>query len=69
MVGKGMGLGVGWREKVWKGPSGFDILHEDILMLIWDNLKKIYFSPQKKVLFYLHTHMASFLNVLSLCAG
>lgn len=63
-----MGLGVGWGEKVWNGQSGFDILHEDTLMLIWDNKKKIYFSPQRKFS-YLHPYIASFLNVLSLCAG
>lgn len=68
MVGKGMGLGVGWVEKVWKGHSGFDILHEDILMLIWDNKRKSIFPPKRKFSF-IYTHTASFLNVLSLCAG
>ena len=73
MNGTGGGLG---REGCLCGrlfhtnsQSGFDILHEDTLMLIWDNKKKNLFFPPKKVLFYLHPYIASFLNVLSLCAG
>ena len=64
--GKVNGTG-GWGEKVWKGQSSSDILHEDILMLIWNNQKPIFF--QKEVLFYLCPHIASFLNVLSLSVG
>lgn len=51
-----MGLGVGWGEKVWKGQSGFDILHEDILMLIWDKKKKSIFPPKRKFSF-IYTHI------------
>ena len=51
-----MGLGVGWGEKVWKGQSGFDILHEDILMLIWDKKKKSIFPPKRQFSF-IYTHI------------
>lgn len=51
-----MGLGVGWGEKVWNGQSGFDILHEDTLMLIWDNKKKSIFPPKESSLLFAPIH-------------
>ena len=64
MNGTGGGLG---REGCLYGrlfhtnsQSGFDILHEDTLMLIWDNKKKMYFSPQRKFSFICtHTLLVS----------